>query len=324
MFVQSCYSIRGDTETKTLIDGKIESLKKELEELEEEKRKKTTDTTSRGRTSIRTSRLVNNDEVEKLNDSIGDKKQTLRVEKKNLKESRENLKVSETIHRKWEERFPYRNREALLAHGRKIVDPVNDYYHNLFLVESGDNYNVRQCAKACLIFDPLYLKDKENELAMLSLLADNLKHFQCKEFNGMFISALKNEIKHVVHLANQPFDWENIDHTNTYQTRMQRRIKRYKLNDGETFDWRDDPGERSCKIWAWWRARILIHEPNIVHFKTALRLVVLTQLSSCAVERVFSRLERIRHTCGDNLYEDITEIRVLMRCNGDLGGLKDA
>ena len=76
MFVQSCYSIKGDTETITLIDGKIESLKKELEELEEEKRKKTTAITSRGRTSIRTSRLVNNDEVEKLNDSIGDKKQT--------------------------------------------------------------------------------------------------------------------------------------------------------------------------------------------------------------------------------------------------------
>ena len=57
---------------------------------------------------------------------------------------------------------------------------------------------------------------------------------------------------------------------------------------------------------------------NMSHFKTAIRLVVLTQLSSCAVERVFSRLQQIRDSCGDDSCEDITEMRTLMQCNGDL------
>ena len=50
----------------------------------------------------------------------------------------------------------------------------------------------------------------------------------------------------------------------------------------------------------------------------ALRLVVLAQLSSCSVERVFSKLEKIRQVTGDNLKEDMCEVRLLLQCNGDL------
>ena len=49
-----------------------------------------------------------------------------------------------------------------------------------------------------------------------------------------------------------------------------------------------------------------------------LRLIVLTQLSSCSVERMFSKLEGIRKVCGENLYDDMAEVRLLLRCNGDL------
>ena len=38
----------------------------------------------------------------------------------------------------------------------------------------------------------------------------------------------------------------------------------------------------------------------------------------CSVERVFSKLERIRQHTGDNLKEDMCEVRLLLQCNGDL------
>lgn len=53
----------------------------------------------------------------------------------------------------------------------------------------------------------------------------------------------------------------------------------------------------------------------------AIRLVVLSRLSSCSVERAFSRLQLINERYGDDLFEDMLEIRLFMRCNGDLQAL---
>ena len=50
-------------------------------------------------------------------------------------------------------------------------------------------------------------------------------------------------------------------------------------------------------------------------------MVVLTQTSSCSVERVFSRLKMVRDACGDNMYEDMLEVRMPMQCHGDLDDL---
>ena len=53
----------------------------------------------------------------------------------------------------------------------------------------------------------------------------------------------------------------------------------------------------------------------------AIRLVVLAQLSSCSVERVFSALDRIRQVTGENIKADMMEIRLMLQCNGDLDDL---
>ena len=53
-------------------------------------------------------------------------------------------------------------------------------------------------------------------------------------------------------------------------------------------------------------------------FAVALRLVVPTQLSSCSVERVFSRLSVIEDVCGGGMLEDALEMRLFLQCNGDL------
>ena len=55
----------------------------------------------------------------------------------------------------------------------------------------------------------------------------------------------------------------------------------------------------------------------------AICLVVLAQLSSCSVERVFSKLKIIRERCGENLYDDMCEVRLFMQCNGDLSELAE-
>ena len=95
--------------------------------------------------------------------------------------------------------------------------------------------------------------------------------------------------------------------------------KRYKLEANDILDWRNDPEERARMIWEWWRVRLLSDTNIFPAFRKCLRLVVLSQTSSCTVERVFFRLNMIRNTCGESTYEDMTEIRVLMQCNGDLG-----
>ena len=48
----------------------------------------------------------------------------------------------------WKEEFPYRTKQDLERHRWNILKTVKDYYNNLFLVENGDNYTVRQYAKA--------------------------------------------------------------------------------------------------------------------------------------------------------------------------------
>ena len=78
--------------------------------------------------------------------------------------------------------------------------------------------------------------------------------------------------------------------------------------------------ERACRIWQWWKMRVMDSD-RFKFFKMALRLVVLTQVSSCSVERVFSRLKMMREACGDNMLEDMVEIRMFCMCNGNLDAI---
>ena len=86
------------------------------------------------------------------------------------------------------------------------------------------------------------------------------------------------------------------------------------MDKDTVLDWKLDDGEYSCRIWKWWRT-------HIVKFRflgLALRLVILCQLSSCSVERVFSRLKLIQELCGGGMLEDHLEMRLFLQCNGDL------
>jgi hypothetical protein len=94
----------------------------------------------------------------------------------------------------------------------------------------------------------------------------------------------------LVREARRDHDLDRIPPSEEYKTRLQNRIRRKKLDDDAVLNWTDDAGEYSERIWQWWKARR--HE--FPAHALALRLVVLAQLSSCSVERVFSKLKNIR------------------------------
>ena len=83
-------------------------------------------------------------------------------------------------------------------------------------------------------------------------------------------------------------------------------------------DWKDDPGERSCRVYLWWQKLITNSRFSVLQcFELALTLVVLKQPSSAVVERVFSQLNNCQKVSGDNGLQDLTSLRVMLPCNID-------
>jgi hypothetical protein len=241
---------------------------------------------------------------------VGELEAELSLKRTKIDDAKSNLE-------KWKTKFPHRTRNDIIAYGKTIGEPAFLYFKKQFRNEDGDLFLLRKRALACKIFDPLFLRGKEGQIERLLILSRDLSHFQYKDFDDDFITCLGKEIPLAVEHANRNFDWELIPHSHQYKTRIDRKIKRRKLGNGDDLDWRDDPGERACQIWEWWKLRMLDND-DFLYFRTALRLVVLTQVSSCSVERVFSQLKLMRDACQDNMMDDMVEIRMFCRCNGNL------
>ena len=175
-------------------------------------------------------------------------------------------------------------------------------------------------AEAAELFNPIMLSSiTDTEIVTkLHYLADKLVFFKYNfTFTEGFIKRLKKEMTCVVKEAKRDHDLNRIEGDNKYHTRLQKRMKRHNIQDKNDMDWKNDAGEYARRIWEWWRTRVEEFPCHAV----VIRLVVLSQLSSCSVERVFSRLQLINERCGDKLFEDMLEIRLFMQCNGDLQAL---
>ena len=61
-------------------------------------------------------------------------------------------------------------------------------------------------------------------------------------------------------------------------------------------------GEKATRIWEFWKS-IVVRDDQFPAFSVALRLIVLIQVSSCAVERVFSQLAEM--CSGGATHEDV-------------------
>ena len=161
---------------------------------------------------------------------------------------------------------------------------------------------------------------KEWDLASLELLIDDLVYFEHGHFTNIFLTTMKKELPLAMECANQEYDWESIKPSKQNEKRLDRRRMRKKLDKDFQFDWKDDPGEKATRIFKWWKAMFVVDtdQTQFLCFRLALRLVVLSQMTSCSVERVLFQLELVRDACRDDMLEDMNEIRMLMRCNGDL------
>ncbi len=124
----------------------------------------------------------------------------------------------------------------------------------------------------------------------------------------------------VVKASQRDHNLDGIVDTRQYFTRMQRRMKRYKIIDKNNMDWKKDAGEYAHRIWEWWIPRVNEFQCHAL----ALRLAVLAQMSSCSAEHIFSCLKLIHDRCSDRLYEDMLEIRLFLQCNGDLNDLHES
>ena len=226
--------------------------------------------------------------------------------------------------------FQYRTRDSLIAHGKRIAEPVNTYYTNLFT--RGDNQCLRELASACKIFYPFFLKGKQDRIHEVLYYVPKLAVFGDNIFTDDFLNNLTAEVPIAIEEANKHVDWGMICQSKGFQTRMQKRLKKQNAVDDNNNNNRanstdidvilKDPSLKAQCIWEWWRVRLLDSTQKFLYFKTALRKVVLCQTSSCAVERVFSRLKFIKELVGnDTSYEDMTQLRVFMQCNGDLDDL---
>ena len=175
-------------------------------------------------------------------------------------------------------------------------------------------------SEAAQIFNPLFLKNMNDTTIVTELhfLADKLSFFGYDQFSKRFILKLKKEMKQLVNEAKRNHDLDKIKSTKQFKTRIEMRIKRKKINrDNNNLTWRHDDPEYARRIWEWWRPRT----DDFPCHSLALRFVVLAQLSSCSVERVFSQLKLIQEICSDLLKEDMLNLRLLLQCIGDIGEL---
>ena len=291
----------------------VDETNEKLKSLKEENDNIRGGTSNSGRRRQRTAATLTDEDIDNI-ERIAGETATLKVElkyhQKALKDAKDNLNEKKERHDKFNSTYPAQTKETLLEHAKQLLAPCTEYYKDLFQSEEGDNHDMRVMAEAAQIFNPIFLatlSDADVE-STLHFLADKLVAFGYRHFNPRFIKDLKNEMHDVVREAKRDHDLGRLKASDKYKTRLQRRIKRKK---DTVDDFKKDPGEYAERIWQWWGPRKKMFPKHY----TAIRLVVLTQTSSCFVERVFSKLKLIRDAVGDNMLEDITEIRVLVQCN---------
>ena len=89
-------------------------------------------------------------------------------------------------------------------------------------------------------------------------------------------------------------------------------------NDYRVMNWKNDPGERSRRIYEWWKSIMNGHNTRLKYFTLAVCLIITIQTYSATSERVFSQLNFIRRIVGDRILEDLLELRYFVRCNSGL------
>ena len=80
---------------------------------------------------------------------------------------------------------------------------------------------------------------------------------------------LTKDLPRIEEEANKEYNLDIIKQSILFQTRMEKIIKRKKLDENTFLDFKMDDGEYACRIWEWWRS-IMTKFPC---FRLALKLV---------------------------------------------------
>ena len=123
-------------------------------------------------------------------------------------------------------------------------------------------------------------------------------------------SMQRSELSLLLDHSRRPFDWSAVPGAADFDSAE----LRADAGADVAVAWTQNPGEKARRIWEWWRAR-LVKNDVFTFFKLAIRLVVLVQASSAAVERANSRLKRIFDVLGENAPTDLIEYRLFRALN---------
>lgn len=103
--------------------------------------------------------------------------------------------------------------------------------------------------------------------------------------------------------------WSQVDRAAECDFIIKKKKAAGKLSEEKT--WRDDTSETARRAWEFWR----IEHGQFTHLKGLAVLVVIIQMSSCSVERVFSQLKHALWTTQDSALKDVMECRPMERIN---------
>jgi hypothetical protein len=200
-----------------------------------------------------------------------------------------------------------------MDHGRKVVDPVFEDYHRLFLSPSGDYFQISLSYHAARVLNPLAVMNMTQP--QVEQAVRELKAFEFDEFRegGGIIERMIEQVPEFIALVNATKEdfWNSVEDASDYDMDLTK--KAINNNEPVTRTWKDDPIEKARRIWEWWRANH--SNPKIHYFAVAARLVALVQVSSAQVERIFSQVKLICETTGVNPLEETVEVRLYERCN---------
>ena len=195
--------------------------------------------------------------------------------------------------------------DELMSAAKAAVAPAWAYYYERYLAQDADMGHVRKAVKAASVFSFDVLAAAS--VGSATPLIDSLSIFGFPELTDTVLAGIRGELGEVLAAARGPYVWADLPGAGKYD-------KSASGGGGDANKWRNDPAEKARRFWLRWR-EMCYPTQQFPHFATAIRLVVLVQPSSAAIERCFSQLKLIVDETGCAILSDLLRLRMFMRCN---------
>jgi hypothetical protein len=104
-----------------------------------------------------------------------------------------------------------------------------------------------------------------------------------------------------------------VEHADADEDQPSSGVARSSTSTEALTSWKEDISERARRIWEFWRMKG--DSDKLPSFAKAARLVVLVQVSSASVERVFSQVKLLFDTIKEKGLQDNIEVRLYERLN---------